>query len=70
MPCNLAVCVLDFSSLFVHQKNLEGQFGVAFSISCIQWRSQHYTQFLFGRKKGEGGFLMTDYFQYDSMKYT
>ena len=31
------------------------QFGVAFSISCIQWQSQHHTQFLFGRKKREGG---------------
>ena len=46
------------------------QFGVAFSISCMQWQSQHHAQFLFGRKKGEGGLRMIDYFQYDSMKYT
>ena len=70
MPCNLAVCVLDFSSLSVHQKNLEGPIWCCIFNFMYTMVGQHYTQFLFGRKKGEGGFLMADYFQYDSMKYT
>ena len=36
------------------------QFGVAFSISCIQWQSQHHTQFIFGRKQKGGGGITYD----------
>ena len=37
------------------------QFSVAFSISCIQWQSQHHTQFLFGRKQKGGGGVTYDW---------
>ena len=66
MPCNLAVYVLNFNSLSVHQKNGEGPIWCC--IFNFIYKPTSYTQFPFGRKKkGEGELLMTDYF---SMKYT
>ena len=56
MPCNLAVCVLDFSSLSVHQKNLEGPIWCCiFNFMYTMVEPTSHSIFLVEKKGGGGG---------------
>ena len=70
MPCNLAVCVLKVSSLPVHQKKSgRSNLVLQFQFHVYNGGANIILNLFLVEKRG-GGILMTDYFQYDSMKYT
>ena len=67
MPCNLAVYVLNFNSLSVHQKNGEGPIWCC--IFNFIYKPTSYTQFPFGRKKKGGGGITHDWLFFNEIYF-
>ena len=59
MPCNLAVCVLNFSSLSVHQKKKSGRSNLVlhFQFHVYNGGANIILNFFLVEKKGRGDYL-------------